>query len=68
MDRLDLSTATSLAAGDFVEAEAFQDSGGNLAVLKIPDFSPEVSMTWLARGRNRGQRRSARSTGLSPFS
>ena len=47
---VNLSTVASLDAGDFVEAEVFQDSGGNLSVLRIGEESPEFSMTWLAPG------------------
>jgi hypothetical protein len=41
-----------LSAGDFVEAFAFQDSGGTLNVVQnvSEETSPELSMTWLAPG------------------
>lgn len=45
-----LTTVASLEAGDFVEAEVFQNSGGNLSVLRIGEESPEFTMTWLAPG------------------
>jgi len=41
-----------LSAGDFVEAFAFQNSGGTLNVVQnvSEETSPELSMTWLAPG------------------
>ena len=45
-----LTTVARLEAGDFVEAEVFQNSGGNLSVLRIGEESPEFTMTWLAPG------------------
>jgi hypothetical protein len=47
---VNLSTVASLAAGDFVEADVFQSSGGNLSVVRLPERSPEFTMTWLAPG------------------
>ena len=47
---VNLTTVARLAAGDFVEAEVFQESGGNLSVLRVGEESPEFTMTWLAPG------------------
>jgi hypothetical protein len=47
---VNLTTVARLTAGDFVEAEVFQDSGGNLSVLRNAEESPEFTMTWLAPG------------------
>jgi microcompartment protein CcmK/EutM len=52
---VNLSTVASFSAGDFVEADVLQDSGGNLSILRSDpsiggEFSPELSMTWLAPG------------------
>jgi hypothetical protein len=47
---VNLTTVVSLSAGDFIEAVVFQNSGGNLSVLRIGQESPEFTMTWLAPG------------------
>jgi hypothetical protein len=46
----DVTTQVRLQAGDFVEAFVFQTSNAPLNVLKLDDYSPEFSMTWLAPG------------------
>jgi hypothetical protein len=46
----ELTTQVQLAAGDFVQAEVRQTSGGSLNVIGGASFSPEFSMTWLAPG------------------
>lgn len=46
----EVTTQARLQAGDFVRAQVFQDSGGDLSVNANPEFSPEFSMTWLAPG------------------
>lgn len=45
-----VTTQARLAAGDFVRAQVYQDSGGDLAVKAFSELSPEFSMTWLAPG------------------
>ena len=47
---VNLSTVARFAAGEFVVADVQQSSGGNLAILQLPERSPELSMTWLAPG------------------
>lgn len=37
----------TLAAGDYVELVAYQDSGGALNVVAQPSYSPEISAEWL---------------------
>jgi hypothetical protein len=44
------TTMLRLAAGDYVEVGVYQNSGGNLSILRQPEVSPEFSMTWLAPG------------------
>jgi hypothetical protein len=39
-----VSTEYVLAVNDYLELYAFQDSGGNLNVLKVNQFSPEFAM------------------------
>jgi hypothetical protein len=46
----DVTTQARLNAGDFIRAQVFQDSGGDLSVKASPEISPELSMTWLAPG------------------
>jgi hypothetical protein len=46
----ELTTQARLRAGDFVQAQVLQNSGGSLNVLKLNEYSPEFSMTWLAPG------------------
>jgi hypothetical protein len=47
-----LTTQTRLRAGDFIVAFAQQNSGGPLDIFKSTthEYSPELSMTWLAPG------------------
>ena len=44
-DWLSISTICWLAAGDYVEVFAFQNSGGNLNILSAGNSSPEFAMT-----------------------
>jgi hypothetical protein len=44
------TTEARLQAGDFVQAVVEQASGGDLAVTKDPESTPEFAMTWLAPG------------------
>jgi hypothetical protein len=48
-DNHDLSVATiyQLAAGDYVELIAYQNSGGSVNVVASGNFSPEFAMHWL---------------------
>jgi len=46
----DVTTQVRLQAGDFVEALVYQTSNAPLNVLKLDDYSPEFTMTWLAPG------------------
>jgi hypothetical protein len=46
----EVTTQVALQAGDYVEAEAFQDSGSAVSVHKSDEYTPEFSMTWLAPG------------------
>lgn len=39
-----------LAAGDYVEVQVYQNSGGNLNVDASAKYSPEFAMTWLSAG------------------
>ena len=41
---LALSTDYALAVGDYVVMQAYQNSGGNLDVSRIADYSPEFMM------------------------
>lgn len=43
-----LSTVYPLVVGDYVELFAFQDSGGDLAVKSVGNFSPEFRMEKLS--------------------
>jgi hypothetical protein len=45
-----LATQVRLRAGDYVEARVVQSSGMALHVTKADEFSPDLSMTWLAPG------------------
>jgi hypothetical protein len=45
-----VSTEVRLTAGQYVEAEVFQNSGGTRSILSLPEASPEFSMTWVAPG------------------
>jgi hypothetical protein len=45
-----LSTVVRLQSGDYVEVVVVHSAGGNLAVDKAADSTPEFSMTWLAPG------------------
>jgi hypothetical protein len=47
-----LTTQARLRAGDFIVADAQQNSGGPLDIFKTAghEYSPELSMTWLAPG------------------
>ena len=45
---LTVSTITSLAAGDYVELVALQNSGGNLSVLQSSQYSPEFAAVRLS--------------------
>jgi hypothetical protein len=44
------TTQVRLQAGDFVEAQVFQDSANGVHIELQPEYSPEFSMTWLAPG------------------
>lgn len=48
----DMSIATiwKMAAGDFIELKAFQASGGNLALGKLANYSPELTATYIGKG------------------
>lgn len=43
-----VSTHYRLAAGDYVEVLAYQDSGAALNVVASANYSPEFSMTWVS--------------------
>ncbi len=45
-----VATSARLAAGDFVQAQVAQTSGTSLDILKRNQWSPEMTMTWLAPG------------------
>jgi hypothetical protein len=45
-----ISTMVRLVAGDYVEALASQFSGSTRSIQRVPETSPEFSMTWLAPG------------------
>jgi hypothetical protein len=48
---VNFTTMLRLAAGDFVEARVFQDSGGTRTIRNLGgESSPEFSMTWLTPG------------------
>lgn len=48
---VNLTIMLRLAAGDFIEARVFQDSGGTRDIRDLGgESSPEFSMTWLAPG------------------
>lgn len=44
---MNVSTTYQLAATDYVELIGFQDSGGNLNVLAVGNYSPELSLVRL---------------------
>lgn len=46
--RQELSTLYRLLAGDFVEVEVYQESGGALNVSSDPQWTPEFTMAWVA--------------------
>lgn len=41
-------TEVEMAAGDYLELGAFQDSGGSLDILQFADWSPIFYMRWVA--------------------
>lgn len=43
-----ITTLYALAVGDWVDLRARQDSGGNLDVWALPNYSPEFMMHWVA--------------------
>lgn len=45
-----ISTQTRLQAGDYIEADGYEESKDGLTILLQPERSPELSMTWLAPG------------------
>jgi hypothetical protein len=45
-----VATQVRLQAGDYVEAEAYQESGDGIDVQLNSEVSPEFAMTWLAPG------------------
>lgn len=45
---LSICTENALAAGDYVELKAFQNSGGNLNALASGNYSPEFWWEWVA--------------------
>jgi hypothetical protein len=45
-----VTTQTRLQAGDYVEAEGYEESTDGLTILLQPERSPELSMAWLAPG------------------
>jgi hypothetical protein len=47
---VNFTTMLRLVAGDFVEAQVYQDSGDTRSVRKLAEHSPEFAMTWLAPG------------------
>lgn len=46
--RLSTSAIYSLAAGDYLELQVFQNSGGALNALALADYSPTFWACWLA--------------------
>lgn len=48
--RMTITSVYKMAAGDFVEALAFQTSGGNLNVQSLAAASPEFSAAWIGLG------------------
>jgi hypothetical protein len=44
---MSIGTVYALAAGDYVEAQVFQNNGGALAVRHVPAASPEFGMARL---------------------
>ena len=48
--QLGISKVIQLAAGDYLELLAFQNSGGDLAVLQEGQFSPEFNIAWIGAG------------------
>lgn len=47
---LAISKVIQLAAGDYLELLAFQNSGGDLAVLQEGQFSPDFNIAWVGVG------------------
>jgi hypothetical protein len=45
-----INSVARLQAGDYVELDAEQNSGGDLKVIDNSEKSPEFEMTWLAPG------------------
>lgn len=45
-----LATVYKLAANDYIELHAFQNSGGNLGLSSAASYSPEFSATWMGIG------------------
>ena len=45
-----VTTQIKLQAGDYIEAIVFQESGADLNVLTQGEYSPELSMAWVAPG------------------
>lgn len=46
----EVATVVRLAAGDYIEATVFHADGAGANILKQDEFSPEMSMTWVAPG------------------
>lgn len=46
--RLSVATIYSLSAGDYLEVQVYQNSGGSLNVLSAADYSPVFYATWMA--------------------
>jgi hypothetical protein len=44
---LTISAIVNLAATDYVQVRAFQDSGGNLNVLSVAEYTPEFELAFL---------------------
>ncbi len=49
-DANSVSTMARLVAGDYIEVAVSHLSGGSKTIGSLPEYSPEFSMTWLARG------------------
>jgi hypothetical protein len=45
-----ITKVIQLAAGDYLELLAFQNSGGDLAVLQEGQFSPDFNIAWVGAG------------------
>lgn len=46
--RINVATIVPVSAGDIIELEAFQDSGGNLNVLAAGEYSPKLWAIYVA--------------------